>query len=69
MGKLLRCSDVLGCDEILYGEDEVELIGKAEEHARTTHNMTIIPPSVVQDIADHITDGDAPPRRWWWQRG
>ena len=50
MGKLLRCSEVLGCDAVLYGKDESDVIGKAEDHARTTHNMTIIPPHVVGDI-------------------
>jgi predicted small metal-binding protein len=68
MGKVLKCHDVLGCDEILYGNDENEVIGKAEDHARSSHNMTIIPPDVVRDIVDHILDGEAPPKRYWWQR-
>ena len=68
MGKILKCHDVLGCDEIFYGKDESEVIGKAEDHARTSHNMTIIPPHVVQEIVDHISEGEVPPKRHWWQR-
>ena len=68
MSKVLRCQEVLGCDEILYGKTEVDVIAKAEDHARKSHNMTMIPPNVVRDIVDHITDGEPPPRRWFGLR-
>ncbi|HXK33009.1 MAG TPA: DUF1059 domain-containing protein [Dehalococcoidia bacterium] len=70
MGKMLRCQDVMGnCDAVLYGKDEDEVIAKAEEHARKEHNMTMIPPDVVREIANHITDGEEPRRRWFtWGR-
>ena len=69
MGKLLRCADVLGCDEIIYGTNDDEVIAKAEEHVRGFHNITLMPPDVVQKIVDHITDGEPPKRPWWRWRG
>lgn len=70
MAKLIRCEDVLGCEDVMYGRTEDEVIAKAEDHVRALHNMTIIPPDVVQKIVDNVKDGEAPPRKWWsWRRG
>lgn len=74
MAKVLKCADLMpGCDAVIYGKDIDEVMGKAEEHARRDHNMTMIPPSVIQDIESHITDGMEPPRSrsmfGWLRRG
>lgn len=70
MAKVLRCADVVpGCDTVIYGKNEDEVIGKAEDHARRDHNMTMIPPDIVNDIVGHIHDGPEPPRRWFGLRG
>ena len=55
--KVLRCSDVMpGCDKVIEGKNEDEVFAKAEEHARKEHNMTIILPSVMNQIGAAIRD-------------
>ena len=44
MVKVLKCGEVFsGCDTVIYGKDEDEVVAKEEEHARKDHNMTMIP--------------------------
>lgn len=69
MGRMLRCGEVMaGCDTVLYGKTDEEVFGKAEDHARHDHNMTMIPPNVVREYVDHIIEGE-PPKRWFGLRG
>ena len=57
MAKVLKCGDLMpGCDTVIVGKDEDEVLAKAEKHARKEHNMTIIPPSVVSQIEAAIKD-------------
>jgi predicted small metal-binding protein len=57
MAKVLKCGDLMpGCDTVIVGKDEDEVLAKAEQHARKEHNMTIIPPSVVSQIEAAIKD-------------
>jgi predicted small metal-binding protein len=57
MSKVLKCGDLMpGCDTVIVGKDEDEVLAKAEKHARKEHNMTIIPPSVVSQISAAIKD-------------
>lgn len=61
MAKVLKCGDLMsGCDAVIYGKDVNEVIGRAEAHARKAHNMTVIPPNVVDQIIANIKDGDRP---------
>ena len=69
MVKVLKCGDVFsGCDTVIYGKDEDEVVAKEEEHARKDHNMTMIPMDTIRDMANHIKDGVRPPRRWFGLR-
>jgi predicted small metal-binding protein len=66
MAKMLRCSDVnAGCDTVIYGRDIDEVVFGAENHVRHDHNMTIIPPGIVEEIIDHISDAPDAPPHWW----
>ena len=66
MAKVLKCSEVFsGCDTVIYGKDEDEVLAKEEEHARADHNMTMIPMDTIKEMANHIRDGERPPRRWF----
>ena len=66
MVKVLRCGEVFpGCDTVIYGKDEDEVVAKEEEHARRDHNMTMIPMDTIKEMANHIRDGERPPRRWF----
>ncbi len=40
MPKVLKCGDLMpGCNTVIEGKDEAEVIAKGAEHARTAHNM------------------------------
>ena len=66
MVKVLRCDEVFpGCDTVIYGKDEDEVVAKEEEHARKDHNMTMIPMDTIKEMANHIRDGEGPRRRWF----
>ena len=57
MAKVLKCGDLMpGCDTVIVGKDEDEVLAKAEKHARKEHNMTIITPSVMSQIEAAIKD-------------
>jgi AhpD family alkylhydroperoxidase len=47
--KELRCRDVgADCDHVIRGKTEDEIFAKAAEHARMAHNMTEIPPEMIE---------------------
>jgi predicted small metal-binding protein len=55
--KVLKCGDIMpGCDKVIEGKDADEVFAKAEAHARKEHNMMIITPSVMTQIASAIHD-------------
>jgi predicted small metal-binding protein len=57
MAKILKCGDLMpGCDTVIEGKDNDEVLAKAEAHARKEHNMTLIPPTVVDQIERAIKD-------------
>jgi len=69
MAKGLKCGEVFsGCDTVIYGKDEDDVLAKEEEHARADHNMTMIPMDTIKEMANHIRDGAAPRRRWFGLR-
>jgi predicted small metal-binding protein len=66
MAKVLKCGDVFsGCDTVIYGKDEDEVLAKEDQHVRHDHNMTMIPMDTVKEMANHIRDGAAPKRGWF----
>ena len=57
MAKVLRCGDLMpGCNAVIEGKDEAEVIAKGAEHAKTAHKMTSIPPDVAAKVKAAIKD-------------
>ena len=57
MTKVLKCSDVTpGCDFEIRGNSEDEVLKKADEHAKTAHNMQSMPPDVLSKVRSAIRD-------------
>jgi predicted small metal-binding protein len=57
MAKELRCADVMpesGCQEVIRGKDENEVMTKASEHARTRHNITQMTPEIEKQVRGAI---------------
>jgi predicted small metal-binding protein len=57
MAKVLRCGDLMpGCNAVIEGNDEAEVMAKGAEHAKTAHKMTAIPPAMAAKVKAAIKD-------------
>ena len=57
MAKVLRCGDLMpGCNAVIEGKDEAEVMTKGAEHAKTAHGITTIPPDVAAKVQAAIKD-------------
>jgi predicted small metal-binding protein len=57
MAKMLRCGDLMpGCNAVIEGKDEAEVMAKGAEHAKTAHKMTTIPPDMAAKVKAAIKD-------------
>jgi predicted small metal-binding protein len=57
MPKVLRCGDLMpGCNAVIEGKDEAEVMAKGAEHAKTAHKMTTIPPEMAAKVKAAITE-------------
>jgi predicted small metal-binding protein len=57
MAKVLRCGDLMpGCNAVIEGKDEAEVMQKGAEHAKTAHHMATIPPDVAAKVKAAIKD-------------
>jgi len=57
MTKVLKCGDVVpGCNFEMRGNSEDEVLKKADDHAKTAHNMQNIPPEVLSKVRSAIHD-------------
>jgi predicted small metal-binding protein len=45
-----------GCNAVVEGKDVAEVMAKAQEHARTAHGLTTIPPEVAAKAQAAIKD-------------
>ena len=45
-----------GCNAVIEGKDESEVMQKGAEHAKTAHGMSAIPPDVAQKVRGAIRD-------------
>ena len=55
--KQFACSSVVpGCDGVVTGESEDELLAAASSHAEQAHGMTEIPADVVTQIRAGIVE-------------
>jgi predicted small metal-binding protein len=57
MAKILTCGDVVaGCDAVIEGRDESEVMAKGAEHAKQAHGLTSLPPDVAAKVRAAIRD-------------
>ncbi len=57
MRKMLRCGEIVpGCNFVAHGEDEAEVMMKAAEHARSTHDIEHISEPLLAKIKATIKD-------------
>ena len=57
MTKVLKCGDVVpGCNVELRGNSEDEVLKKANDHAKTAHNMLNMSPEVLSKARAAIHD-------------
>jgi predicted small metal-binding protein len=57
MAKVLRCGDLMpGCNAVMEGKDEAEVMAKGAEHAKVAHSMASIPPEMVAKVKAAIKD-------------
>ncbi len=55
--KVLRCGDLMpGCNAVIEGKDEAEVLAKGAEHAKQAHGMASIPPDVAKRVQAAIED-------------
>jgi predicted small metal-binding protein len=55
--KQLRCGDIMpGCQTVIEGQDEAEVMRKGAEHAKNAHGMSQIPPDVGKKVQLAIKD-------------
>jgi predicted small metal-binding protein len=47
---------VPGCNAVIEGKDEAEVMAKGSEHAKTAHNMATIPPEMAAKVKAAIKD-------------
>jgi len=45
-----------GCNAVIEGKDEAEVMAKGAEHAKTAHKMTTIPPEMAAKVKGAIKD-------------
>ena len=56
--KRFECGTVVnGCDGVVTGETEDDVLQAAAQHAASAHGMTELPDEVVQKVRAGITDG------------
>jgi len=57
MAKVLQCGDVMpGCNVVIEGKDEAEVMAKGAEHAKTAHGIATIPPDVAAKVQAAIKE-------------
>jgi predicted small metal-binding protein len=57
MAKELRCGDLMpGCNKVIEGKDETDVMVKAAEHARKEHNIQQMTPDLEDKVRDAIHD-------------
>ena len=57
MAKVLKCKDVVpGCETILEGRDEVEVVVKEAEHVLVAHKMKRISGTLLAHLTAAVAD-------------
>jgi predicted small metal-binding protein len=59
--KEFRCGDLVpGCEAVLQGESEDDILRQVAVHAREEHGLDEVPPEVVDDIRAGISERSPP---------
>ena len=57
MVKILKCGDLMaGCNAVIEGKDDAEVMAKGTEHAKKAHGMATIPPDLAKKVQAAIKD-------------
>ena len=57
MAKEIHCGDLMpGCNAVIEGKDEQEVLAKATEHARREHDIREITPDLEKKVRGAIRD-------------
>jgi predicted small metal-binding protein len=63
MAKELRCGDLMpGCETVVEGKDEAEVMARAAEHAKKAHGLQQIPPELAGQVRSAIHEKREPER-------
>jgi predicted small metal-binding protein len=55
MAKEMRCGDLMpGCDKVIEGKDDNDVVAKAVDHARKEHNITHMTPDLEEKVRGAI---------------
>lgn len=55
--KQFACGDVVaGCDAVVTGESEQEILAQVGPHAAEVHGMTEVPDEVIAQVREKIVD-------------
>lgn len=57
MGKELKCGDLMpGCEAVVEGKDEAEVMARAAEHAKSAHGLQQITPELAGKVRSAIKE-------------
>ncbi len=57
MAKILKCGDLMpGCNVVVEGKDEAEVMAKGAAHAKQAHGMASIPAELAAKVKAAIKD-------------
>jgi predicted small metal-binding protein len=60
MSKELKCGDLMpGCNAVVEGKDEAEVMAKAAEHAKSVHGLKEVTPDLVAKVRSAIKEKGA----------
>jgi predicted small metal-binding protein len=57
MGKELRCGDIIpGCDHVMQGETEDEVMAKGAQHAKESHGIEQMDEATAEKVRSAIRE-------------
>ncbi len=57
MAKILKCGDLMpGCNAVIEGKDDAEVMARGAEPSKKAHGMATIPPDLAKKVQAAIKD-------------
>ena len=57
MAKMMKCGDLMpGCNAVIEGKDDTEVMAKASEHARQKHGVKTVSPDMAAKVKAAIKE-------------